>query len=98
MSKLLNKAEILDLTGLSYPYIWELMRRGEFPRSIRLSDSTAAVRWYTDEVLAWVESRPRSRLKGDDPDAPPPSKFPRLKFKGEAEAETEAVSAAAPAE
>lgn len=55
------KPEVLDSTGLSYPTIWAAMRRGEFPLSVVLLNTK--VGWYRDEIAAWLESRPRSRLK-----------------------------------
>ena len=65
MSKLMNKAELLELTGLSYPYVWKLMCRDQFPRSIQLSDHSNSVRWYTAEVEEWLATRKRTKLKVD---------------------------------
>ena len=40
--KLISKRELLDLIPLSYPTLWQMMRRGEFPKSIKLTDGPAA--------------------------------------------------------
>ncbi len=62
--KLISKAELLELLPISFPTIWELMRRGKFPLSIRLGDSPQAkAGWFLDEVTDWQESRPRTTLK-----------------------------------
>ena len=33
---MIRKAEVLRRTGLSYPTIWAMERRGEFPRRVRI--------------------------------------------------------------
>ena len=48
--------------------LYEAMAKHNFPRPIRITART--VRWFEDEVLAWMESRERG---GPRPDAPPPS-------------------------
>ena len=63
MTRLLTKAEVLDRVALSYPSVWRLMRRGEFPRGLKVSGES--VRWVEAEVEAWIRSRQRQRLKGD---------------------------------
>jgi predicted DNA-binding transcriptional regulator AlpA len=60
---LLSKAEVTNLVGRSYQHIWNLMRRGEFPRS-RLVGTRPM--WLRNEIEAWVASLPVVRLKGDD--------------------------------
>ena len=63
MRKLITKAEVLERVPYSYPTIWEKMRRGEFPRSVKLDDSGAKVAWFEDELIEWIESRKRVDLK-----------------------------------
>jgi predicted DNA-binding transcriptional regulator AlpA len=65
-TRLLSKAEVCDLVGRSYQHIWNLMRRGAFPRS-RLLGSRPV--WIKSEIDAWIAALPVVRLKGDDPDA-----------------------------
>ena len=62
--KLISKRELLAIIPLSYPTLWQMMRRDEFPKSIRLTDGpTAKTAWYLDEVTDWQASRQRTELK-----------------------------------
>jgi prophage regulatory protein len=59
--KLLRKAEVSEMVGLSYPTIWRWVRDGKFPapRTIgATNDKDGEVRWLQSEVEAWVESLP----------------------------------------
>ena len=62
---LINKRKLLQTIPLSYPAIWNRMRRGEFPMSVKLDDDDGRSRtfWYLDEVVEWINKRPRSQLK-----------------------------------
>ncbi len=66
--RLLDKADILVLTGMSFPTIWSWMRRGQFPRSriIGRGRQSKSV-WRSDEVEAWLANLPVRSLKGDTP-------------------------------
>jgi predicted DNA-binding transcriptional regulator AlpA len=62
--KLISKRELLQLVPLSYPTIWGMMRAGNFPRSVKITDGpNAKAAWYEDEVVAWQASRSRTELK-----------------------------------
>jgi prophage regulatory protein len=61
--RLLTRAQLLELIPFSYPTIWELMRRGEFPKALRIGQQKVA--WREDEIREWIASRPRQELKGD---------------------------------
>ena len=62
--KLISKRALLDLIPLSYPTIWQMMRRGEFPRSVKLGDvSNSKVAWYLDEVSEYQGNLERTELK-----------------------------------
>jgi predicted DNA-binding transcriptional regulator AlpA len=63
--RLLSTAEVLALVPVSYPCLWEMMRRGEFPRSRRLAPGSNRVGWLESDVFAWIENRPQQKLKGD---------------------------------
>lgn len=66
MTKLINRAEVLDRVGLSYPTVWQMMRRNQFPRSLKLGEGQfSRVAWVEEEVESWIQSRPRQELKGD---------------------------------
>lgn len=47
-----------SLTGLSKSTIYRLESKDLFPRRIKLSARATA--WRADEVLAWLDSRPRA--------------------------------------
>jgi prophage regulatory protein len=65
--KLISKRELLELIPLSYVTIWSMMRRGDFPKSIKITNGpTAKSAWYLDEVSAWQASRARTELKPVD--------------------------------
>ena len=62
--RIISKAELLQIVPLSYVTLWAMMRRGEFPQSIRLANTTnAKVGWHLVEVLDWLENRERVTLK-----------------------------------
>jgi predicted DNA-binding transcriptional regulator AlpA len=60
--QLLGRHEIVALTGRSYPTIWSMMRRGEFPRSRIVGGKSA---WLASEVQQWLTALPVRPLKGD---------------------------------
>jgi predicted DNA-binding transcriptional regulator AlpA len=54
---------VLAKVGLSYTTVWQMMRRGEFPRARQVADRS---KWLASEVDAWILSRPVQPLKGDE--------------------------------
>ena len=56
--RLLTLREVCEMTGLSRSSIYAMMAAGEFPRPIRIG--ARAVRWYENEVRAFIASRPRA--------------------------------------
>ena len=46
------------MTALSCAGIYKLMRSGKFPEPIKVT--SRAVRWKSEEVAAWIASRPRA--------------------------------------
>ena len=57
-SKMLRRTDVTELTGLSCSSIYRLMRKGLFPEPLRVG--VRAVRWRSEEVYSWLESRPRA--------------------------------------
>jgi predicted DNA-binding transcriptional regulator AlpA len=57
---LLDRHQIVALTGLTYPTIWGMMCRGAFPRGRVVNHKTA---WLASEVEAWIAALPISRLR-----------------------------------
>ena len=60
--RLLGKAEILAITGVTFPTIWAWMRAGTFPRSRAVGGKSM---WRSDEVEQWLAELPVRPLKGD---------------------------------
>ena len=47
--------EVIVQTGLSRSTIYEMIKRGEFPRQFNLG--TRAVGWVAGDVLAWLDAK-----------------------------------------
>lgn len=62
--RLISKKELLRRVPRSYPWVWQAMRRNEFPRGVVLNEG-GEIAWFEDEVDAWLSNLPRQRLKGD---------------------------------
>lgn len=62
--RLLTKAEVVAMVGMSFVTVWRMMRAGTFPRS-RLVRSRPM--WLNSELSLWFERLPRVPLKGDAP-------------------------------
>ena len=60
--RLIDKVALLDKVPLSYATVWNLMRKGEFPRSKFVGDRTF---WLEHEIDAWIDAMPNRPLKGD---------------------------------
>lgn len=54
--RMLNVAEVCELTGVSRTSIWRLQRAGEFPAPRRLIGHRVA--WLSSEIGEWIEARP----------------------------------------
>ena len=73
MRTLIGKREVLARVPYSYPTLWDKMRKGKFPESVKLDDGGHKVAWYEDEIREWIDSRQRSQLKphiGPEPPTP----------------------------
>ena len=57
-TRILRRPEVERMSGLSCSTIYEKVANGTFPAPVRLG--AKAVGWREDEVLAWIESRPRA--------------------------------------
>jgi predicted DNA-binding transcriptional regulator AlpA len=64
--RLLNKREILAITGLTFPTIWKMMRAGTFPRSRVVGQKSL---WLSTDLEQWLAGLPIRRLKGDGTEA-----------------------------
>jgi prophage regulatory protein len=59
--RILKQPETSRLTGLPKSSLYRLESRGQFPARVRLSESS--IGWRSDEVQAWIDSRPRATQK-----------------------------------
>jgi prophage regulatory protein len=60
-SKLVRIKTVVELTGLSKSYIYDLANKGVFPKSIQLVPGGTSVAWIESEVLNWIDQRIQSR-------------------------------------
>jgi prophage regulatory protein len=64
--RIIRKRDLPAFTGLQRTAIEELIKRGEFPKPIPLSDTGRAVGWVEDEVIAWQHKRLAKRDRASD--------------------------------
>lgn len=57
LRKILRPKQVQALIGKSRVQIWRDVRAGRFPAPISLGPNSTG--FYEDEILAWLESRPR---------------------------------------
>jgi prophage regulatory protein len=55
--RLVRERDLPAYAGLKRTQIAELIKRGEFPRPIRLSDGGRAKAWLEDELTNWQRQR-----------------------------------------
>jgi prophage regulatory protein len=58
VNRILKQPEVSRVTGLSRSSIYRLEALGQFPLRVKLSE--AASGWRSDEIEAWIDSRPRA--------------------------------------
>ena len=59
--KLIRIKSVVNLTGLSKSYIYELCKKGLFPKSIQLVPGGTSVAWVESEINEWIDSRIQER-------------------------------------
>jgi predicted DNA-binding transcriptional regulator AlpA len=57
LNRLIRPKDLPDYVGLRRTQITELMKIGEFPRPIPLSDSGRAIAWLDADIAAWQARR-----------------------------------------
>jgi prophage regulatory protein len=55
--KLIRIKSVIELTGVSKSYIYDLSNRGLFPKSIQLISGGTSVAWVESEVEGWIAER-----------------------------------------
>jgi predicted DNA-binding transcriptional regulator AlpA len=63
--RLLNKAEVLAIVGVTFPTLWDWQRKGKFPRARFVGGSSSKSVWLSSEIDAWLAKLPIRKLKGD---------------------------------
>lgn len=53
--KILRRPDVEDITGLGRSTIYDWMKKGEFPKPVKLG--SRAVGWRESDIVAWLESR-----------------------------------------
>lgn len=69
MKTLINKKKLLEMIPLSERAIYDIEKRGEFPKRIALTSRNVA--WDLAEVEAWIEARKASGDKAHRPGRQP---------------------------
>ncbi|MCG7869707.1 MAG: AlpA family transcriptional regulator [Candidatus Thiodiazotropha taylori] len=59
--KLIRIKTVIELTGLSKSYIYDLSNRGLFPKSVQLIPGGTSVAWVESEITDWLEQRIQTR-------------------------------------
>jgi prophage regulatory protein len=62
--KLIRINSVIELTGISKSYIYDLANKGLFPNSIQLVPGGTSVAWLKSEILDWIDSRVSERDSG----------------------------------
>jgi prophage regulatory protein len=55
--KLIRIRSVVELTGLSKSYVYQLVALGQFPKSIQLVPGGSSVAWVATEIQDWIKSR-----------------------------------------
>lgn len=61
--RLISKIEVMDRVGLSFPQIWQLISRGEFPPA---RAAGAKPMWLESEIEHYIRTLPVKKYKGKD--------------------------------
>lgn len=65
--QLINRKTLLSIIPLADRTVYDMEKRGEFPRRIALTSRNVA--WDLAEVQAWIEARKASRAPAEAGDA-----------------------------
>ena len=61
--KVIKLRQVKELTTFSSATIYRLMKKGEFPNQLKLSERSSG--WLLEEIYAWLEEKRISRDGGD---------------------------------
>ncbi len=54
---------VKDITTFSSATIYRLIKRGEFPKQIKLSERSSG--WILEEIYSWLDQKKKSRDGGE---------------------------------
>lgn len=57
LNRMYRLCDLPQFVGLRRTQISELIRRGEFPKPIQLSDTGRAIAWLESDIVAWQNAR-----------------------------------------
>ena len=60
-SRFVRLPAVLQFAGLRRTQLHEAIRRGEFPRAVKLTPGGRAIGWLEEELLAWRDARIAAR-------------------------------------
>ena len=60
LRKILRKPVVVEIAGLAGSSIDRNEKLGQFPQRVQLGGNS--VGWYEDEIIDWLESRPRGPI------------------------------------
>ncbi len=66
--KFIRIRSVIELTGLSKSYIYDLCNKSLFPKSIPLVPGGTSVAWVESEIQDWIDSRIQERDMGVESD------------------------------
>ena len=61
--KLVRLDTVLEMTTLSVSTIYRLMKKGKFPRQIKISERST--RWVLEEIYEWMDGNFKARDEGE---------------------------------
>jgi prophage regulatory protein len=64
LNRMYRLRELPQFVGLRRTQIGELIKAGEFPKPVSLSDSGRAVAWLEADLIAWQNARIAARNAG----------------------------------
>ena len=57
LQRIIRRRDLHSFVGLGRTQVDQMIKRGEFPAAIKLSDSGRAIGWLESEVLEWQHQR-----------------------------------------
>lgn len=55
--RIMRFPEICNMLGVSRQSIYEMMNRGDFPPSFKLTKKGRAVGWFESDIKSWLDTR-----------------------------------------